>query len=920
MSEPLSPSEGGPLELLARLRTDQQLRWQRGECVWAEDYRRSYPELQTDAETFLDLVFSEFLLRRALGEEPTLEEYGRRFPEFERELRGLPDVVKVYDEMALPLENDPGRHTPSLPPTEVPGASPRAVPTPVPGPPRQTPAGQRLPTPTPGGGAAAAPTMPAQIGRFQLRARLGAGAFGTVYRAFDPELDRDVAVKVPHDGILANPEALQRFRREARAAAKLQHPHIVTVYEVGEDGPRPYIVSAFIEGRTLSQAAAELDFRQAARIVAELAEALEYAHQKGIIHRDVKPANVMLDADGRAALMDFGLAHLQESPSGSAGQTVFGTVVGTPAYLAPEQAGGWTGQAVPASDQYSLGVVLYELLCGRTPFAGGVGVVLDNTVHAEIPPPRGIRPDVPPELERICLRCLRKDPGQRFPGCQHFAEALRRWLTQAPVRQPGVVPRFVLLYKRQSQPDEQLLQWLEQQLQARGYEVFIDRHLKIGVQWAQELERQLRDCDAVVVLLSAAGVSSEMLAWEVQTAHEAFESNGRPRLLPVRVDYAKPLPDELARVLDRLQYFPWKTPADNQQLLDELLGALQGPRPDLGKIPPPTGVLPLDNQFYLERQADREFREAIGRRDSVIRIRGARQVGKTSLLARGLQEGRKAGARVVVTDFQKLNASDLQGPELLFRALGGWLADQLDLDTSLDKVWNPRRGPCLNFERFVRKEILAQVQGPVVWGMDEVDRLFTCSYRSEVFGLFRSWHNDRATEPASPWGRLTLVIAYATEAHLFIDDLNQSPFNVGTLLVLEDFTPEQVAELNRRYGSPLYGAAEIERYYQLVGGHPYLTNRGLDEMVRRPLSLTAFAVQANREDGCFGDHLRRLLVLLSGQPELRQVVAGVLRGQGCPTEESFYRLRSAGILAGESARSVRPRCQLYASYLERYLS
>jgi hypothetical protein len=273
-----------------------------------------------------------------------------------------------------------------------------------------------------------------------------------------------------------------------------------------------------------------------------------------------------------------------------------------------------------------------------------------------------------------------------------------------------------------------------------------------------------------------------------------------------------------------------------------------------------------------------------------------------------------------MTDFQKLNASDLESPEHLFRALGEWLADQLELDASPDKVWNPRRGPSVNFEQFVRKEIMARVEGPVLWGMDEVDRLFTCPYRSEVFGLFRSWHNARVTEPTLPWCRLTLAIAYATEAHLFIDDLNQSPFNVGTLLVLEDFAPEQVAELNRRYGSPLHGDAEIASYHQLVGGHPYLTNRGLYEMVQHGLSLAAFADQAAREEGFFGDHLRRLLVMLSRHAELRQVVSGVLRGQPCPSEESFYRLRSAGVLAGESARSVRPRCQLYASYLERYLS
>src|SRR5262249_9292212 len=154
---------------------------------------------------------------------------------------------------------------------------------------------------------------------------------------------------------------------------------------------------------------------------------------------------------------------------------------------------------------------------------------------------------------------------------------------------------------------------------------------------------------------------------------------------------------------------------------------------------------------------------------------------------RGLQEARTAGARVLVTDFQKLNASDLESADSLLRALGEWLADQLELETAPDKVWNPRRGPSVNFERYMLKKVMPRGTSTLVWAMDEVDRLFAYGYRSEVFGLFRSWHNARMTEPTLPWSRLTLAIAYATEAHLFIEDMNQSPFNVGTLLVLEDF-------------------------------------------------------------------------------------------------------------------------------------
>jgi hypothetical protein len=162
-------------------------------------------------------------------------------------------------------------------------------------------------------------------------------------------------------------------------------------------------------------------------------------------------------------------------------------------------------------------------------------------------------------------------------------------------------------------------------------------------------------------------------------------------------------------------------------------------------------------------------------------------------------------------------------------------------------------------------------------------------------------------------------MAYATEAHLFITDMYQSPFNVGTRLVLEDFTLAQVAELNCRYGSPLRDEAEVERYFRLVGGHPYLVRRGLHEMVTHGLDLAALGAQAAHDEGPFGDHLRRLLISLVQDAALCDVARGVMQGQPCPTAESFYRLRSGGPIIGDSAQDSRPRCQLYATYLKRHL-
>jgi class 3 adenylate cyclase len=479
--------------------------------------------------------------------------------------------------------------------------------------------------------------------------------------------------------------------------------------------------------------------------------------------------------------------------------------------------------------------------------------------------------------------------------------------------------RVALLYKRKAQPDEWLLSALEQGLGALGAVVFIDRHMKMGVEWAQVLEKSLTAADAIVPLLSAASVTSEMLEWELDVAFREFGK--RPdslRILPVRVDFEGKLPPSIGTWLDRFQYFPWHGPQDTQTLLRQIERVFEAPA-ELKAVRPPGGVLPLDSRLYVERPTDRLFSAALLRNDPIVLVHGSRQMGKTSLVARGNQEMRQGGGSTAVIDCQQFSGNDLATSESLYRAFSSLLAEQLDLPSVLDDRWNARLSPNMNFDRYLRKDVLGSVNGQLTWFLDEVDRLFPCKFSSEVFGLFRSFYNARGLDPASPLGRLTIVISYATEAQFFITDVNQSPFNVGTKVAIRDFTLPETETLNERYGSPLRTAPELQRFFDLINGHPYLSNRGLYELSMRGIDLLTLMEEAPSPSGPFGDHLRRIIAILGENLNLEEVVRDHLKGRFTCSAEDFFRLRSAGIMSGDSPQSMRLRSHLYRQFLERYL-
>jgi serine/threonine-protein kinase len=406
-----------PDQVVAVLAVDQRERWLAGERRPAEAYLEHCPTLGADGERALELVYGEFLLREELGEEPAPDEYLRRFPQFAARLA---QQVEVHRAMA--------ERTSVLSRTLKLGAD----------------------------NSGTGPTGPVVPG-YEVLGELGRGGMGVVYSARQEALNRLVALKMIRDGH-PGPDELTRLRREAEAVARLQHPHIVQIYEVGEHDGRPFLALEFVEGGSLERALAgqPQPARVAAGLLATIASAADYAHRQGVVHRDLKPGNVLLSfgRDPRASALpsasrlndavpkitDFGLAKRLECEPGTT--TPSGALLGTPSYMAPEQAAGSARDIGPVTDVYALGAILYEMLTGRPPFRSTSLVDTLLQVRTEEPvPPRRLQSTVPRDLETICLKCLQKPSARRYASAAALAEDLQRFLEgRAILARPAGLP------------------------------------------------------------------------------------------------------------------------------------------------------------------------------------------------------------------------------------------------------------------------------------------------------------------------------------------------------------------------------------------------------------------------------------------------------------------------------------------------
>ncbi len=292
--------------------------------------------------------------------------------------------------------------------------------------------------------AGAAPSKPQIFGKFELLGELGRGGMGVVYRARQTDLDRVVALKMILSNHLAGEEEVQRFYAEARAAGRLRHPNIVGIHEVGEVHGQHYFAMDCVEGPSLADRlrTGPADPRETARILSSVARAVHYLHEHGIIHRDLKPSNILLDSEGNPCVTDFGLAKVFQ---GADAQTASYMIVGTPGYMSPEQAAGRSEDLSPKSDIYSLGAILYLALTGQAPYGHSHPLyALIGALDGDPPLPRSLNPDASRDLQAICLRCLEKDPADRYSTAAALADDLERYLSREPVeaRSTGIWQRL----------------------------------------------------------------------------------------------------------------------------------------------------------------------------------------------------------------------------------------------------------------------------------------------------------------------------------------------------------------------------------------------------------------------------------------------------------------------------------------------
>lgn len=497
---------------------------------------------------------------------------------------------------------------------------------------------------------------------------------------------------------------------------------------------------------------------------------------------------------------------------------------------------------------------------------------------------------------------------------------------------PPAAKRVFISYSHADPREENLARCLYTRLVAAGHDVFIDITIKAGTDWAGEISGRISWCDHLVVLLSETSMSSEMVQGEVRAAHYLQKRHTGPKIVPVRVDYAGPLEYELSLYLDRLHYINWtdesntdavvevlttllseRAPCtcdeakDNPQPAGEARAVDNRPRPqwDARSAAVPGGVIQHDDAYYIRRKADENAsRVARAGAESLV-IKGARQMGKSSLLMHYLVQCQEAGKSVAFVDFSMFSNEDMTGYATFLGNLARAIKHMLQLeDGDPAQVTNQ-----FEMMSFVETYVLAPATTPIVVAFDEVDRVYGRPYQSDFFTMLRFWINASKAAFRPRWRKLQLALVVSTEPALLIAEADRSPFNVGYVQELQPFTRPEFDELCDRHGCQI----DRDALWDLVRGHPYLSRLAFYRLVDEGLPFADLLRDAAAERGPFGDHLRALLVKLHENPELLSGMQQIIRMGTAPSDNIFYRLYSAGLVQKENGR-INPSNLVYARY------
>jgi len=328
--------------------------------------------------------------------------------------------------------------------------------------------------------------------------------------------------------------------------------------------------------------------------------------------------------------------------------------------------------------------------------------------------------------------------------------------------------------------------------------------------------------------------------------------------------------------------------------------------------------MPFQSPFYIERETDHEAMQALCEMNGVtITIKGPRQMGKSSLLNRLMNDACGRNMKTAFIDFQMIEKNTIENADIFYRQFCSLLSSEFEVEDRTEEFWKNPLGQVQKTTNYITKYLLKELPDKqLLLAMDEVERMFTSPFRSDFFSMLRSWHNARAR--GGDWMRFNMALVTSTEPYQLIADLNQSPFNVGTVVELKDFMPAQVSVLNQRHGNSL-SLEQVTRISELLGGHPYLTRKALYLIASKRATFGDVMDKCCEDDGPFGDHLRNHLFRMSDHQELKTGLMQVVHYQRCPDEHVFFRLRGAGLVK-RVANEVLPRNELYACYFEERLN